>query len=470
MGHSGLTISSGSSCLSISGSVTYAYTWGDWSTNRFLAPDLAADAETANSAMSLDDGLTVIGAGSANGESHDWRSRRETLLRVGSTSSSDFGTMQGVIELKSVEDWQSKNGGARTPGIDATGGSADNNGALVINQAYVSIGDTTVLSAGKKNTIAPRGDDEPFNFLGLINAMSPRPEVQGFGVYFRNYAGQTMPLGGDSVSIVSDFGNGWSAGAAVENLDAQTSYGGVAAGVDAAGTAIGFVAYRDQTVSAHATVFAGGVLDGIVENWGLHTGITGNFGPVRMRAALAADDTGYWNGLVSAEDRYDMFVLAASAEATSGDPDVSGDEEYGFGGSASTNFGDVLVNGGFRWFDTDASKPDTETYQIALQASMPVSEALRLSGEVGYYGGAASLTDGMVTVLGSGIADPYVGLGLTWSAGAPAFGAPPAAPGGGAAGPVGPPPGGGGFLLSTRGEFYTSGAFRTTFLLSKNFN
>lgn len=472
LGISGLTLSSDSNCLNISGSVSYLFEWGDNAGARFLAPDRAASAETPYPAALgvLDDGGVVIGADSVDGKRYDWRTWSETHLKMTAASSSDFGTVRAVVELKSATDTIVTNQQSPVLGPDATGTSLDTNGSVIFDQAYISIGDSTVLMAGKKSTIAMKGDDEPFNFLGLVNANAPRPTI-GRGVYFRNYTGQVIPLGGASLQVVSDLGNGWSAGAGLENIEGQTSYARATAGVEEAGTAVGFVSYASPTVSGHVTALAGGVLDGVVENWALHAGITANFDPVRLRAALAADDTGYWNGLVSAQTQLDMFTLAASAEATSGAPELSGDEEYGFGASASTNVGTVVLNAGFNWFDTDAGTANTEAYQIAFQAIAPIAESLRLLGEVGYYGGDASVTLGAAQVA-TGINDYYVALELAWSPGGlpSGPGAPPPEPPV-TNGPGGPPPGGGGgFLVSTRGEIYTSGAFRVTFFGLKTFN
>jgi hypothetical protein len=476
LGISGLTLSSDSNCLRISGTVSYLLEWGDYRGERFLAPDRAGSAESPmNGFMAgLDDGGYLIGAGSTNGDKYDWRTKAEAVLRMAATASSDFGPVQAVVQLKSAADWTVRDQGAPELGPDATGTTLDNNENVIIDQAYVSIGDSTVLMAGKKNTIAMKGDDEPFNFLGLVNAYTPRPGI-GRGVYFRHYPGQAIPLGGHSIQVVSDLGNGWSAGAGLENLEGQTSYVLVPTGVAEAGTAVGFVSYASETVSGHVTAVAGGILDGIIENWGLHAGITANFNPVRLRAALAADDTGYWNGLVSAETHFDMFTLAASAEATSGDPGLSGDEEYGFGASIGANVGAVMLNAGFKWFDTDIGVSDTEAYQIALQAMTPVTETLRLVGEVGYYGGAASVTDGAMNVVGNSIDDYYVAMELAWALGGGLPGGPGGPPAGGP-GPNGPgpqatdgPPPISGLLISTRGELFTSGAFRGTFLAAKSF-
>ena len=59
-----------------------------------------------------------------------------------------------------------------------------------------------------------------------------------------------------------------------------------------AGTAIGVLAYAGETVTAHVTVAAGGMLDGTVDAWGVHAGITGTFNILKVRGAIAADSTG----------------------------------------------------------------------------------------------------------------------------------------------------------------------------------
>src|SRR5690606_27153853 len=98
--------------------------------------------------------------------------------------------------------------------------------------------------------------------------------------------------GGHVIQIVSDLGNGVSVGLGLENLNDNT--------VEEAGTLVGVVSYAGDGIAAHVTVATGGILDGVVENWGIHAGFAGSFDIVKVVAAIAADDTGYYNALASA--------------------------------------------------------------------------------------------------------------------------------------------------------------------------
>ena len=47
---------------------------------------------------------------------------------------------------------------------------------MILDEAYVSIGDSTVIMAGKKSSIANFGDSTAFNFLGTFGyTTTPTP-------------------------------------------------------------------------------------------------------------------------------------------------------------------------------------------------------------------------------------------------------------------------------------------------------
>src|SRR5690606_20536565 len=146
-----------------------------------------------------------------------------------------------------------------------------------------SVGDTTVLTAGKIGTIMNFGDDVPLNFLGLFQSSKVDTGVK--------WTKDLLPDGGHGIQITSDLGNGVKIGAALENLDgAKPGTGSSVANNDAAtarntaraGTAVGVISYAGDGIAAHLTVAAGGVLDGVVENWGYHAGFSGTFDIVKV--------------------------------------------------------------------------------------------------------------------------------------------------------------------------------------------
>src|SRR5690606_18232816 len=140
--------------------------------------------------------------------------------------------------------------------------------------AYVSVGDSTILMAGKKGTIMNLGQDEPLNFLGLFNAAKVDNGVK-WSVRGAENANDNLGDGGHVIQVVSDLGNGVSVGVGLENLNEGAFDDATTAAVDEeavarsqAGTAVGVVSYAGDGIAAHVTVAAGGILDGVVESWG----------------------------------------------------------------------------------------------------------------------------------------------------------------------------------------------------------
>jgi len=235
----------------------------------------------------------------------------------------------------------------------------------MLSEAYVMAGNQTFLVAGlAPKTIANTADDQPYNFLGMFNSSNVNT-----GVGFPNFP----PTGGVVLQILSDIGNGFSIGGALENLNNSNP--------TQAGTAIGVINYDANGITAHATFLAGGVLDGIIENWGIHTGFSYNYDDIyKIRAAGAFDKSGYWNVLGTAQATFDMFTLAGSAEATSGN-------EVGFGVSASAQVTtSVKINAGLRWFDTNTLLANTESYDAAVQLVAAVTDTISLTSTVGITG------------------------------------------------------------------------------------
>uniref|UniRef100_UPI0037C1A50D hypothetical protein n=1 Tax=Devosia sp. TaxID=1871048 RepID=UPI0037C1A50D len=351
------------------------------------------------------------------GEDNDWQSKLKAWVKFVGTASSDFGPASVVLKLQQKQYALVTNEGVTGVGNTGTANAGvvagSGNAAIVFDEAYVSIGDTTVIAAGKKGSIAKKGNDEPLNFLGLFNS-----EAVDKGV---NWGVGTIGDGGHVIQIVSDLGNGVSVAGALENLNGTTA--------STAGTAFGVISYAGDGIAAHLTVAAGGILDGAVNNWGYHAGFSGTFDAFKLVAAIAGDDTGYWNGLASASATFDIFTLAASVEAAN----TTGGTDYGFGVSGSAAVTDtVSVNLGGRWY-RDASAA-VDAYQVAAQLVAAVTETVTLTGEVGIYD----------TTLNTA-ADTFYGAGtVAWAPG-------------------------GGFTTSLKGEAYSNGAYKATFKAAKSF-
>lgn len=357
LGLSGLTISSDTNCLQITGEVKYKFTWGDY---RVPAPAIGlVNTET------LAGTVEFIGGNDTN----DWQSRFDAWIKFVATADSDFGPAKAVLKLKEVDhyrvDDESPIGAGDTLGV----GSSDT-GGVVLDEAYVSIGDSTVIMAGKKGSIMNKGDDEPLTWLNLYNAENVDNGVSWGGVV-------DLPDGGHVIQVTSDLGNGVSVSGGLEGLNADQSDDGKG------GTAVGVIAYKGDGLSAHATFAAGGVLDGEVEDWGVHAGFTGTFDTFKvvLAGAFGSDDSGtdYWNVLASASATFDMFTLAGAVEAAS--QDGVGDE-WGAAGSVTFAVSEgVTLNVGGRYYD--AADGD-ESFQVAASVAAEVTETITLTGEVGY--------------------------------------------------------------------------------------
>jgi hypothetical protein len=343
LGLSGLTISSDTNCLQITGEVKYKFTWGDYDEHDV---DIEVPAGEVNF-MEGDD-------------SNDWQSRYDAWIKFVATADSDFGPAKAVLKLKAVEnayieDEFTVEDGSTTDGV-------------VVDEAFVQIGDSTVIMAGKKGSIMNKGDDEPLNWLGLFNS-----EAVDAGVAWGGYV--DLPGGGHVIQVTSDLGNGISVSAGLEGLNAENDDGQT-------GTAVGVIAYKGEGLSAHATFAAGGVLDGEIEDWGVHAGFAGTFDAFKvvLAGAYGSDDDGsdYWNVLASASGTFDMFTLAGSVEAASDD----GDDSWGAGASVVFAVSEgVTLNVGGRYYDEEGGD---EGFQVAASVSAAVTESITITGEVGY--------------------------------------------------------------------------------------
>jgi len=403
LGLSGLTISSDTNCLQISGGVEYEFRWGNYAPGVLLV-------QTSENGLVGTENFNVPFPGvvaAAPAWDMDWHSKVKAWVKFVGTAPSDFGPASAVIKLQQKQYTIVENEQPATTG--------SGNAGVVLEEAYVTVGDSTILSAGKKGTIMNFASDEPLNFLGLFNS-----ENVDKGVKWGTAAG--IGDGGHVITLEHDLGNGVKLAGGLENLNSTT--------ISAAGTAFGVISYAGDGIAAHLTVAAAGVLDGWVESWGYHAGFAGTFDVVKIVAAIAGDNSGYWNGLASASATFDMFTLAISGEAAN----TNGGTDYGFGASASAAVTDtVSINLGGRWYH-DASTGD-DAYQVAAQLVAAVTETITITGEVGLY-------DSTVAPFGS---DTYYGAAtVAWAPG-------------------------GGFTTSLKGEAYSNGAYRATFKAAKTF-
>jgi hypothetical protein len=442
LGLSGLTISSDTNCLQISGGVEYEFNWGDFQ----IGGDTGLDAFTPIGAYTGDDIDVPVG-----NDLLDWESDMEAWLKFVGTASSDFGPASATLRLLSEDeeaDFDDEDDDSNDEGFSSN---------IKIDEAYVSIGDTTVIMAGKKGSIKNEGDDEPFNYLGLFNSQG----VDDPGVWFAD----GDYFGGHVIQVVSDLGNGLSVGVGLENLD-----GGNAAldsrddeddpvdeeepdlgetGIDDEGTVVGVVSYAGSNITAHLTGAAIGVLDGDVEQYAVHAGATGTFDMFKVRGAfgynriedIGGEDLDIFNGLLSAEASFDMFTVAVSGEYAYSD--LTGLEGYGIGGSIGAGITEgISLNLGGRYFNNDDidGGDEDDVWQVEAQLVSELSESLSVIGALGVIGGDEVEEDPLID-------DDQVYYGAAELAWAP----------------------GGGFSSSVRGEVNSSDAYKVTFKAAKSF-
>jgi len=327
LGISGLTISSETNCLKISGEVSYNFDYGVWQTS-----------VSATGGFYLPNGHASWGYALVSDDAQILKSEVKAKLNFEATADSSFGPAKAVIKL--VADY--------VDGIESN--------PVNVDEAYVSIGEGTVIMAGHKGSVFNNGDDAPLNWLGLFNSDAVNTGVDTTGDY---------PGTSNAIQITHDLGNGFSIAGGLEELDAN-------------GVAVGVLAYSGDNISAHASVVAYDVLenDGAPGNggWDLHAGVAATLDSIKLVAALATDSNSNWSVLGSAEATFDMFSIAGSVEAT--------ESEYtGAGASLTAEVSEgVKLNVGGRWNEYYG---DT-AYEIAVGAEAAVAENLTLSGAIGY--------------------------------------------------------------------------------------
>ncbi len=435
LGISGLTISSDTNCLQISGGVKYEFYWGDYKDEPVIGTVGLTDGIMGGGIGSGNINIIGAGSGAYNADAGlgdlDWRSKTQAWLKFVGSADSDFGTAKAVLALEFNDRYDVINEGFVKP----HGDNPQQDASKLIKEAYVSVGDSTVLMAGKKSTIGNFGDSQPFNFLRTFGYN----EVDN-GILLE---GDEDGFGGHVIQVVSDLGNGVSVGLGLENLDGKdVGVGGAAAtrGTRSAGTLVGVVSYAGEAVTAHLTGFAGGILDGETDFYGLHAGATGTFEQFKVRAALGylqneVLDDSKLHALLSAEAGFDMFTVALSGEYV----DAYGIEGYGLGGSIGATITDgIKINLGSRWYRNDTA--DTDTVQVAAQLIAAVTETIEVTGEVGgYFGNGVELSSLNTDSVG------YGALGLKWAPG-------------------------GGFTSSLKGEATTESAYKVSFTAEKTFD
>jgi hypothetical protein len=474
LGISGLTISSDTNCLQLSGGVQYTFTWGDFRGNSASAvsggPLQVIGRVPAGEKNYTPGTIDTITAGSLLGRpdsNMDWTSGVLVWLTAVATSDSDFGPAKAVITLKQDTIPRYFNEAFFDNDGDA-GSNGTGTGALDFEEAYVAVGDSTVLMAGRRadalaGSVANVGDDAAYNFLGLFGTN----KVDGGGVLIES---DDNRFGHESIQVVSDLGNGFSVAAGLENiagteLNTPTVLGTPANDV---GTLVGTVQYAVDGISAHVTGGAFGVLDSNISEWFVHAGASGTFDAFKLRAAAAYTNrnndpilanANAFHGMITGSATFDMFTIALSGEyARQETAGLGVNNGFGVGGSIGAKVTDtVAINLGARYFDGayqyanpgqvgTALQSDDDLLQIAIQAVASLSETITLTGEIGgYFNGDRNYSFDAAAgknVWNNGLY--YGALAVAW---APSKD----------------------FSTSLKGEVNTQGAYRTTVTAKKTF-
>lgn len=358
LGLSGLTVSSDTNCLQISSELYYEFHYGDYK----------GDLPVLGSAYS-----GTIDWTDDDGGAPDWDSWVDAYLILVGTAPSDFGPAKVAMELYGYNYAEAQNG-VMVPDSDVS-----------FDYAYVSVGDSTVLTAGLvESSIFNEDDDDAFGWLPSF--ISDETD----GVAFDGGAG-TYGYEGHAIQLTHKFGNGLSAGIALEDLDAD-------------GSLIGVVNYAGDNLSAHVSLLAGDILDGSFSDIALHSGLTATFDAFKLRGAFAVNNSGWWNALASAEATFDMFTLAATIDGTS-------ERELGLVGSATAKLNDSFtVKLAARYLDADVNIVNDEGTEVRGRIEYAATETVTLAAEAGYLWTGAAAPSGT-----QGIADGL--LELTWAPG-----------------------------------------------------
>jgi len=453
LGISGLTISSDTNCLQISGSVDYRLRFGNYGASNAPANSFDGDVDpfAANEVL-------------VGGEVRDldWDTRVRAYLKAVAASSTDFGTAKAIIGLRQVDEWRVRNegysglpAGAVAPAAFATG---DNTNGLQLEEAYVSVGDSTVLMAGLRKrgaagSVANVGDDSPFSYLFISDT------IDGAGVLID---ADDRRLGGHSIQVSTDLGNGLSASVGLENIDTasgKANDGNATTfrnGANGAGTLIGVLQYGGDTVSAHITGLAYGILDGNVDAYAVHAGATGTFDMFKVRAAVGYDSNFKFlnyrvlNALASVEASFDMFKVALSGEVANFNQGGVEQTDYTIGGRVTAQITDgVSINFDAAWFrdavNARAAGAQTDTTRLQAEIAAGVTETVTLTAALGGYFGSGVYAPDRVTGVVAHVDNLYFGkAGVKWAPGT-------------------------GFEAAANVEVNNQGGYRTEFTAKKSF-
>lgn len=360
----GLTVSSETNCLRFSGEVSYEFVY-----------DLSYD-------------------GGPNDAVDDSESNFDWEFTMEATADSDFGPARAVVTLV--------NGWVMTDYDDVTDTAFVDDGALV-DEAFVSIGDQTVITAGKTGSIANEDDDTSFGYFEQEFA-----DIEDID-FDTSPAERLFSIGGHVIQVSHDAGNGVSVSVGLEHLQGA-NFG--ASGARNYGSLVGVVAVDQDWGTAHFTVVADDVLrnDTADQPWLVHTGATFNAtDDLKLRAAAQlwndSSNNSNWRLLGASEYTFDMFTLALAAGANS----IATTENWWveLSGNAEVTEG-ITFTAAYLYDSVDSNVSNTYTQSFAAEIGADVSDNLTLTAGVEHV---------ITTVLGVSTDDTDVSAELAWAPG-----------------------------------------------------
>jgi hypothetical protein len=311
LGISGLTISSDDNCLAISGSVSFGL-------------DAYYDAGT---------------------DTLEWDASGEVTLAFEATAPTDFGPATAYIGL--ISDY------------DGTGGDWND---VEIDEAFVSVGDTTVVSAGYRDSL----------FNGYLDA--PEGAYEFDADIGNNLSGADRFIGFQISHAVAD---GFGVGAAIEQ---EVSWGPDETFL------VGVATYQGNGIAAESHVQYS--LD--TQDWSVYAGFQGYFDPVTVAAAFATDNGGDFDAFLGAAVTIDMFTLAGWVDYNS-----AGGGTWVAGGRVEAGVTDEVT------IYVESTYDDVGDWTAELGIEASVTETLTADAHVG-------------TTIAGGF---HAGAGLTWEPG-----------------------------------------------------
>jgi hypothetical protein len=184
-----------------------------------------------------------------------------------------------------------------------------------------------------------------------------------------------------STQVLSKLGSAHTLGFGIEGIDG-----------DGAGTAVASWSYKASGRSGHVTLTEPDAIAGAFSRLKMHSGLTVDAAPFRLRTALAGDATGWLDGMASALASAGMFKFDASSSYRRASMSAEDNALYGFGLGARADLNDNLAfDGGVGWAYDAAADETKARYKFVTELSGLLAERLKVAWGIGLQGTGATL-------------------------------------------------------------------------------